>query len=236
VFFETYYPIYLYKSVQANGYGGLMIRETADAAAKQAAIFSNLTNILRHETRYTTNGPKQVSSFYKPSPFWLRLERQGDWIFAYYSTTGVTFSYVHGVFVPMQECVEIGLASFTYLPNAQTEAVFSNVEVTGTGSTLTENEGAIAVENVADATSTVSLELFPNPAHYKFTLVLNRPLENNANVIILNLHGQVIDNRQMQAGAVQQDWETDGWAAGVYLLKLQQAGEAPIVRQIVVQK
>jgi hypothetical protein len=92
-----------------------MIRETTDAGAKQVAIFSNMTYVLRHETRYTTNGPRQVNAFYKPAPFWLRLQRQGDWIFAYYSYNGVSFSYVHGVFVPMSNCVEVGLASF-HLP------------------------------------------------------------------------------------------------------------------------
>ncbi|NBC08389.1 MAG: T9SS type A sorting domain-containing protein, partial [Bacteroidetes bacterium] len=89
------------------------------------------TNVLRHESRKTANAAKTVQSHYRPFPFWLRLQRMGDWVFAYYSTTGTSFNYVHAVYVPMDNCVEIGLASFTYLPNAQTEAVFSNVSISG---------------------------------------------------------------------------------------------------------
>ena len=59
------------ESVTPDGYGGLMIRETSSPGARQVAIFSNLSNILRHEARYTSNGIKQVNSFYKPSPVWL---------------------------------------------------------------------------------------------------------------------------------------------------------------------
>jgi hypothetical protein len=83
------------ESISAGGYGGLMIRETTAAGAKQVAIFSNMSSILRHEARYTTNGPKQVGSFFKPNPIWLRLQRQGDWIFAYYSTTGSTLTNMY---------------------------------------------------------------------------------------------------------------------------------------------
>ena len=69
------------EGVDPNGYGGLMIREGMEATAKQVALYSNMSNNLRHEVRYSANSPKQVANFFKPSPIWLRLERQGNWIF-----------------------------------------------------------------------------------------------------------------------------------------------------------
>ncbi|NBC07387.1 MAG: hypothetical protein GVY26_09360, partial [Bacteroidetes bacterium] len=142
------------ESITPNGYGGLMIREATAAGSKQVSIFSNLTNVLRHESRKTANAAKTVQSHYRPFPFWLRLQRMGDWVFAYYSTTGTSFNYVHAVYAPMDNCVEIGLASFTYLPNAQTEAVFSNVSVSGSA--------ALAGNGVPDFVQQAEAEQLPN--------------------------------------------------------------------------
>ena len=90
------------ENVTPNGYGGLMIREMGLADRKQVSIFSNQTNALRHETRYLTSTNKVVQNFVKPSPIWLRLQRQGNWVFAYYSSNGVSFQYVHAVYIPSE--------------------------------------------------------------------------------------------------------------------------------------
>jgi len=223
------------ESVSPNGYGGLMIRETTDAGAKQTSVFSNLSNNLRHEARYSTNGPKQVSSFFKPAPYWLKLERQGDWVFAYYSSTGANFQYVHGVMLPMQSCVEIGLASFTYLPNAQTEAVFSNVTIMGSNGTLTDNDDRHAINRMPHNTP-LHLSLFPNPTSANFTLQLEAPLPQAATVQIFNLYGQPIAQQRLAEGQVRQEWDTAEWTAGTYVLKVQRDGQPPLVKQFVVMK
>ena len=146
-----------------------MIRETTDDGAKQAAVFSNMSNVLRHEVRYATNGLKQVNSFFKPSPIWLRMQRQGDWIFSYYSADGVNFQYVHGVHLPMQSCVEFGLASFTFLPNAQTESVFSNISISGSNGSFSEEETMIGTKlpsttlNLLSETANDEVDLNPLP-------------------------------------------------------------------------
>ncbi|MCG8331265.1 MAG: T9SS type A sorting domain-containing protein [Chitinophagales bacterium] len=144
------------ESIEPNGYGGLMIRETADDGAKQVSIFSNLSNTLRHEVRYSANTPKQVGSFFKPNPIWLRMERQGDWVFSYSSFDGINFQYVHGVFISMQNCVEVGLASFTYLPNAQTEAVFSNVSISGNNGSFSEEDSTIGTKPSKPSSTTLN--------------------------------------------------------------------------------
>ena len=208
------------ESVTPDGYGGLMIRETTDAGAKQAAIFSNLTNLLRHEVRYTANGPKQVNAFYKPSPFWLRLERQGDWIFAYYSTTGFTFSYVHGVFVPMQTCVEIGLASFTYLPNTQTEAVFSNVNITGTILPSAETNPVTPEDQLSRMEE---VQIFPNPTARDFTVRFSAAVEKETTVQLRNGLGQLIEERIVEPGTSEIFWDANEIHPGSYWLVIDRA-------------
>jgi hypothetical protein len=212
------------ESVDPNGYGGLMIREPESDGARQVSIFSNLTNVLRHEARFSTNGPKQVQAFYKPSPFWLRLQRQGDWVFAYYSTTGTNFTYIHAVFVPMDACVEIGLASFTYQPGQQTTAVFSNVTVTG-GVYGPEAEAPVETEIVATKQQQ-QLNLYPNPAVNEVTLTFAEALEQDATVVLRNKMGQVIEQRQLRAGNLKAQWEVSNHPVGMYLLEIHQEGRA----------
>jgi hypothetical protein len=211
------------ESVDPNGYGGLMIRETNAAGAKQVAIFSNLSSVLRHETRYTTNGFRQVNSFFKPSPTWLRLTRMGDWIFAYYSSTGFpgSFQYVHGVSVPMNSCVEYGLASFTYLPGQQTTAVFSNVTITGgTPSTTAE------VPTIAEVGTSKQLpSLYPNPTRDIVNLVFEDRLNTEATVLVRNQLGQIIEQRQLQAGDEYTEWNVSTLSEGVYLMEIRRDGQ-----------
>ena len=228
------------ESVGANGYGGLMIRETTDAGAKQVSIFSNLSNILRHEARYTVNGLKQVNSFFKPTPYWLKLERQGDWIFAYYSSTGSNFQYVHGVYVPMQQCVEIGLASFTFLPTGQTTAVFSNVNISGnvslTGETPTAFAGNVPQPKGHNIQKSNRLSLSPNPVTAHFTLQLEAPLQQSTIVTVVNLYGQAIAQQRLAEGQIHQEWDSTDWPAGTYVLKVQRNGQLPIIKQFVVME
>ena len=223
------------ESVDPNGYGGLMIRETTADGAKQVAIFSNLTYILRHETRYTTNGPKQVNAFFKPAPIWLRLQRQGDWIFAYYSTTGLpnTFQYVHGVFVPMNNCVHIGLASFTYNPGQQTTTVFSNVSVTG-GSIPVAEVPEITEE--AEAKRIQGINLYPNPANNIVNLSFEDGLSADATITLRNQLGQVVEQRELRAGDFTTEWNVSTLADGLYLFEIRQEdGTIEVLRLVKTQ-
>jgi regulation of enolase protein 1 (concanavalin A-like superfamily) len=230
------------EGVDATGYGGLMIRETTDAGAKQTAVFSNISHILRHEVRYTTNGMKQVSSFFKPSPYWLRLERQGDWVYALYSATGSSFQYVHAVHLPMQNCVEIGLASFTFMPTGQATAIFSNVVTTGDIQNITGNNAGTfgAALNDYDILHRYNQAetgvVFPNPARNHFTFQLAAPLVETAMVEVMNLYGQVVAQQYLPAGQVRLEYNTSDWPAGGYLVKMSQTGSTTVVKHIIINK
>ncbi|MCG8326830.1 MAG: T9SS type A sorting domain-containing protein, partial [Chitinophagales bacterium] len=211
------------ESVDPNGYGGLMIRDPEAAGARQVSIFSNLTNVLRHESRSMTNAPKQVQAFYKPSPFWLRLQRQGDWVFAYYSTTGANFQYVHAVFVPMQNCVEVGLASFTYAPAQQTTAVFSNVSVSGGIIPSVEVPSTPEVETAVSVKTTTNL--YPNPATDVVNLEFSEALNQDATVRLLSTMGQLIEQRELRAGDITSVWNVSTLVDGMYLFEIRKEGE-----------
>ena len=219
--------------VEPNGYGGLMIRESFDPGSKQVSVFSNMTNSLRHESRAVTNGMKTVNNFMKPAPIWLKLERTGDWIFAYYSSDGVSFQYVHGSYISMTECVEIGLASFTYLPATQTDAIFSNVSTTGDVSTLAEKP-PVEIENRAQMVQ-AGVKVFPNPATSSFNLQLEAPLPRATQVEVLNTFGQSIAQQVLAEGQVQQSWNVSGWPAGSYLIRINRTDDTPILKRIIIE-
>ena len=225
------------ESVDPNGYGGLMIRESLDTGAKQVSVFSNMSNSLRHEARYTTNGMKQVNSFFKPSPVWLKLERQGDWIFAYYSTTGTNFQYVHAVYVPMQSCVEVGLASFTYLPGSQTEAVFSNVSVSGSNGGHSEG----GLQPTTSHTSTYNQQpktfnLYPNPNNGQFTLQLDEPTPKAGTLTIYNNYGQQVHQQLVEAGFVKLQLDLGRMPSGMYLLEFRAENAQRVVKKFTISK
>ncbi|HKK79832.1 MAG TPA: hypothetical protein VJ933_09390, partial [Phaeodactylibacter sp.] len=82
------------------------------------------------QIRTATNAPKQQQLHYRPFPTWLRVQRMGPWLLGYYSPNGINFQYVNAVFLPSNNCLEVGLAAFTNFGGPST-AVFSNVTVAG---------------------------------------------------------------------------------------------------------
>lgn len=230
------------ESVEASGYGGIMIRETTASGSKQVAVFSNMTNLLRHESRTINNAPKTIQSFFKPSPIWLRIRRVGNWVHVEYSSNGMMFLPVQSTYVVMGDCVEIGLASFTYLPFSQTSAIFSNVVTTGNPTNLVDNAPTAFDIDLAQEVNTQeyvkenNIQLYPNPTSTNLILQLEAPLEQISIVEVFNLYGQSIAQQQLLPGQVQQEWQTTNWPEGTYVLKILRNGQAPLNKQFVVIK
>ena len=217
------------ESITNNGYAGLMIRETEDLNSKQVSIFSDLTNSLRHETRYSPGANKVVQNFIKPAPYWLKLQRQGDWVFAYYSSNGMSYQYVHAVYVPMGYCVEVGMAAFTYLPAAVATATFSNVNVVGSPAPAMETPGI----EIADMDRQQAARLFPNPAQSNVTVEFAPNAEASTYLTLRNELGQVIEQRQLEPAAFRTEWTVESLNNGVYFIEINRDGEVPQVLRFV---
>ena len=143
----------------------------------------------------------------------------------------------------MQSCVEIGLASFTYQPNQQTEVVFSNVNVSGgNGGFVGEDEGVQNIDTNAlaglsnDRHAAVSVNVAPNPAPSHFTLQLNEPLQQQATVEVLSSYGQLIAQQQLEAGQLQQQWNTSDLPTGTYLIRVNIPNQQPLMKKFVVAR
>ena len=137
--------------------------------------------------------------------------------------------------VPMQNCVQFGLASFTYLPNAQTEAVFSNVSITGGNGTLADDPGGWhAINRVPQKINRIPpTSLYPNPTNGLANLVFEEALEGETTILLRNQLGQVVEQRELRAGDYQTEWNVSALADGLYLFEIRQEGEEVQVLRLV---
>ncbi|WP_425421956.1 BspA family leucine-rich repeat surface protein [Phaeodactylibacter xiamenensis] len=201
----------------SNGYAGLMIRESNAPGAKMVAVYSNLSSLLRRELRTVDNGPRTSNTSWAPFATWLRLRRNGDYIRALYRNTNTgSWQLFHQVYLPMDECVEMGLAVFTTDPNGDASAVFSNVN---TRSQVSSNFSIPDWGNEVTAVSVCSATIFPNPASGQFTLSFNKPLHVAGTATLLNELGQRVRQFDLYAGDLEIDGDLSGLPPGLYLLR-----------------
>ncbi|MEQ8703160.1 MAG: HYR domain-containing protein [Phaeodactylibacter sp.] len=201
-----------------GGYAGLMIRESSAPGAKMTAIYSNLTNLLRRETRYTTNGARSSGLINAAFPTMLRLVRQGDWIRGFYKNSSQWVLF-HQVYLPMDECVEMGLAVFSTDPFGTATATFDKVNFMSGMNLSAPNTGPIA-----DALADVQrARIAPNPTSGAFTLDFERPLEIAATAVLRNELGQALQQLQLPAGAVNHNFDGSNLPRGLYFLEVRDA-------------
>lgn len=123
----------------------VMIRKTVDAGSAYAAISLTpqrgvlFTLRLRSDTASVWGDP-DIPSTSSPlgtaikAPYWIKIERTGDEVGAYYSEDGTTWEPAYGTPqpLPMDNDVLIGLGVASRYVDVSTIAEFSNISTTGT--------------------------------------------------------------------------------------------------------
>jgi hypothetical protein len=215
-------------------YVGLTMRESLSPGAKQVSLFSDLSPVVRWETRYFNNTPVQVNSFFKPYPIYIRLVRQGDWVFGYYSFTGgYNWSPVHGVYLPMADCIDVGISLFSFVPGIQAQATVENVNFIQYG-----GNGGFSVEAPQPAITLkddARWNLYPNPATEMVSIEWSseaQPTQLN----VYNQYGQAIRNLQLDAfGAQNIQLPVNDLNAGSYWIEIlngdQRIKTLPFIKQ-----
>jgi regulation of enolase protein 1 (concanavalin A-like superfamily) len=219
------------ESVDAFGYGGLMIRESASPMAKQYALFSNLTNILLTNVRTMTGAPKVTQLHSRPFPVWLKLSRMGNTIFSYWSNNGVNYNILQVATVPMNTCVEIGMAAFTTTAGPKT-AVFSNVSLSGGIPLLEEIPGSNAFNSTIQAEPAT---LFPNPAQDLVTVDFGSGVEVETQMVLRNKLGQQVRQLFVEPGLYRQELNVGDLTSGMYIIELHREGQPVEVLRFIKQ-
>ena len=224
------------ESISANGWAGLLARESSASGSRMIGAYSNLGSIVRWESRAATNGNKAINLFSRPFPYWLRLIRQGNTFLGYYSTNGTNFSLISIQTLALNNCLEVGLAAFTSLPGHSVTAVFSNVSAGSGVMPLIVMPG-----NTVDPTGLdrqqAGIRLFPNPAQELVTLEFpslelllggyNHPTANAVTLRLRNELGQLIEERRLDELPERLDWHINTLKPGMYFIEVHTEGQAP---------
>ncbi|MEQ8703330.1 MAG: T9SS type A sorting domain-containing protein [Phaeodactylibacter sp.] len=203
-----------------GGYAGLMIRESSAPGAKMVAVYSNLTSLLRREIRTTDNGPRASANQFAPFPYWLRLVRQNDYIRAFYRTSdNGSWTLFHQAYLPMQPCVEMGLAVFTTDPNGSASATFGNVRyLSNVGGTSLSAPNTLNWETwQPDA---LKASIAPNPVRSTFTLQFSTTLPADGSATLFNEFGQQVAQMPLREGEQFIGWNASHLPAGLYFLEV----------------
>jgi uncharacterized protein (DUF2141 family) len=214
-------------AVQPLTYAGVKVRETNYAGAKMVGSFSNRGSVIRWDTRYETDEPKIINLFSRPLPYWLRLRRQGDTFFGFYSIDGINWQLVNIVTVEMEECVEFGLGAFNIVPGTPYEAVFGSVSIVPLAPMMAVDVPNNEVAPQAAARESLNIELFPNPTRDRVRLVFSEEVEQPTVMRLRNQWGQLIEQRRLEVPATNTEWEVSNLPAGLYHIEIQPEG-APL--------
>lgn len=201
-----------------GGYAGLMIRESSAPGSKMIAIYSNLTSLLRREIRTVENGQRSSSLFYASFPEWLRLVRQGDLIRAFYrNSNGGGWILFHQAYLPMENCVEMGLAVFATDPSGNATAVIGEVRYLSQGGSLSMPN---TMEWTAETDPVIKAGVLPNPVRDAFTLRFSKPLLAEGEAVLHNEFGQQVAQQPLRSGVTELDWNAERLPAGLYFLEV----------------
>ena len=210
------------ESVDNNGWAGIMFRETTDSDARQFALYSSIAPNTMTQTRYFTGGLKIMQQHFNgPLAIWLKIERQGDWFFAYKSADGVNFSYVHAVNVSMSSCLTVGMAAFTSSVGVPVTATFSNIQISGGIEPIGSPEENVTFGIQNDG----KIKLFPNPANSVITIDLGKTIDRPTTMILRNQLGQIVEQRRLEIPAIRTDWDVSAFISGMYHIEIRTDGE-----------
>ena len=220
----------------AQGWAGVMMRETLDPQAKMVSLMTNLIASHRVEIRSTTGGQLTASLSPAFGRRWLRLQRVGN-SFRGYVRSGSTGPWFlkFNINIPMNQCIHVGLAVNGTLDIGTNVATFDNVEITGG---LPPAFQAIDTPGVPSYEVQRDFTVFPNPSAGQVTLGLGEFLDQNATIDVLDVAGQQV--MRLEPGIIEQTNERldmGDLAPGVYFirLRLNEDGEQYVKRVTIVR-
>ena len=172
-----------------QGWAGVMMREDLSAGSKKISLMLNQSQLARREARVSTNGPAFPQQFPAYGYSWVRLVRNGNYFMGFLSHNGTQWQFVMNQYIPMGNCVNIGLVSTNYNDNNSTStAMFDNV--------FFSNAPLAALDvDVEQSTSLFEQDKFnayPNPTSGRVTIELDASIAEEVELNIMNALGQQV--------------------------------------------
>jgi subtilisin family serine protease/regulation of enolase protein 1 (concanavalin A-like superfamily) len=222
-------------AVSSNGWAGLLARESTAAGSRMVGAYSNLGSIVRWESRAATNGNKAINLFSRPFPYWLRLIRQGNTFLGYYSVNGTNYSLISIQVLPLNACLEVGMAAFSSLPGQTIAASFSNLSYgSGVMPLMVMPQQSVMPAGIDRQAATP--RLFPNPASDQVTLEFPGQtwmlgdeafLPGAATLRLRNELGQLFEERRLDELPERLEWDVNLLTPGMYFIEVHTEGAQP---------
>ncbi len=203
----------------SGGWAGVTMRNSNDPQDMAVSLLTNLAQNHRQETRISTGS--HVASSISPSfnRHWLRIQRIGNGFRGFTSSNGITWFSKFNLYVPMDQCIEIGLVVNSSAVGTSNSATFANVSISG-GDNL-----QLAVDpdgpDVSEQYNKSQFSLYPNPTSGPITIQLGDFLDQEGVLELLDTHGRLVQPiRQGILFNREEELDLSLLANGVYFLRL----------------
>lgn len=200
------------------GYSGIVMRENLSSGAKKVGIFARTSYTLLREFRTITNGFTQKAFLTRPGVSWLRLVRSGNTFIGYVSRDGSLWQFIFSINIPMEDCIDVGMAAYSFNNNSVLVTEYNNVLLEPVGPPLVQG----TIENGTLEEKSDEINFFPNPTSQELWID-TAPFIGNPVVIALYSKLGKLAYRQ-EIGSVQADYERielpQSLTNGLYLLEL----------------
>lgn len=202
-----------------QGWAGVMMREDLTTGSRKVSLMLNQSQVARREARVSPNGPAFPQQFPAYGYSWVRLVRNGNYFQGYISQNGINWQFVMNQFVPMQNCIQIGLVSTNYNQfNSTSTAMFDNVFFSNAPLATPD------IDNVDVPFETVSehnFSVFPNPTSGAVTVNLDATVDQEIELRVMNSIGQQVKGLNIiPAETPRQEVDLSGLPDGLYYFDL----------------
>jgi hypothetical protein len=215
----------------ADGWAGVVMRETSDAGAKKAQLMTNLSSLHRREFRIATNGQSFPQQFQSNGRYWLRIVRTGNQFTMYTSPNGTAWYVVGSQSITMQSCIQVGLMVTSSTANGTVTATFSNVGFTQL------NPPSVNNSDVQATLGQIEFDVFPNPTSGQLNIDLTQYAGKPVRIEMYSLEGKLLKFTEMDE--VQTTVETldlSQLQRGMYWVRVKSEGLPDATRKVVLNR
>lgn len=213
----------------AQGWAGVVMRESSAAGAKKAQLMTNMAAFNRQEFRNTTGAqaiPQQSAS---QGRYWLRIVREGNQFSMFVSNNGQSWAFAGAQNIVMNTCIEIGLSATNNTPNSTVTATFANMSMTGNGNNL-----AILAAEIIPATLTpADFSVFPNPTNGEVNVDMSAYTQQAVRLEVYDFQGKALQIMETESTTIRLD--LSAFQKGVYLIRVVAEGLPAATKRVVLQ-
>ena len=219
----------------SSGRGGIMFRDNHTPGSPKATLKTQFTysTVLWRDLRMAQDAYQQSNNIGVAEHVWLRLVREGDYFKGYASQTGEVYYFLFSKYIPMEECIDIGL--YVESPNINTlaRACFADISITGGFGGFLQEE--VLPDVVANEVTLEPLDIavYPNPTKDEAFIEMAPFINRTASIKVWNSQGRLMQQLVVdQVEVPTQRLDLSGYASGLYVIEVEGEGLPSIIKKL----